>query len=80
MATVWVIWTERYNRIFNHKALSFMDLFDYILHFVDFWAGHLVLPIKRKVDAPILTYASTRWKVQGEGVTALAPYWCSYLE
>ena len=54
MAMVWVLWTERNNRIFNHKALFTNDLLDSIIFFVDYWARHLGLPLKRKVDASIL--------------------------
>jgi len=57
MAIMWVIWVERNNRIFNHNALSIIDLVDSIIFFVDFWAGHLPLPLKQKVDAFVLTYS-----------------------
>jgi len=56
MAIVWVLWNERNNRIFNHKALSVYELIDSILHFVEFWAGHMPLPLKCKVDTTIITY------------------------
>ena len=36
MAFIWVVWIERNNRIFNHKATSILNLLDPILYFVNF--------------------------------------------
>jgi len=57
MALIWVIWTKRNNRIFNHKANSIINLLDSILCFAHFCADNLSNSLKRKVDSSILTYA-----------------------
>ena len=57
MAMVGVIWNKSNNRIFNHKVVSSIDLFDSVLFFLDFCAGHLPLPKKRKVDTSLNTNA-----------------------
>jgi len=54
IAIIVVVWSERNNRIFSHKANSILSLFDSIIFFVDSWAGHLALPHKRKVDTALL--------------------------
>ena len=56
MVFIWVVWTEHNERIFNHKANYVLSLLDCILFFVNFWAGQLAFPNKRKVDVSILSY------------------------
>ena len=41
------------------------------MYFVTFWAGHLALPITRKVDASIATYAQKKIKTPGDGLIAM---------
>ena len=69
---VWVIWTEQNNRIFNHRAMSFIDLFHSILFFVEFWAGPLSLPKKHKVDTGLLTYARKKCRGSSDSLRACA--------
>ena len=57
MAVVWVLWYEKNNRIFDYKASSTYELIDSIYILWIFQAGHLSLPLKRKVDMTVLTYA-----------------------
>ena len=57
MTTVQILWRERNNRIFNHTAVSMITLLHFIPHFVYFQADNLALPLKRKVDSSIITYA-----------------------
>ena len=80
MALILVVWTERNNRIFNHKACSIINLLDSIISFDVFLAGNLRMPSKRKVDTSVLTYARKRLRVAGydnSGVadgSALVPF------
>ena len=60
MATIWVLWNERSTRIFNHSAVFMLHLLDSMLHFVNFWATNPALPLKKKVDTYVLTYACER--------------------
>ena len=57
VALIWVIWTERNNRIFNHKVTSIINLRDSVLYLVNFWADNLSDLLKRKVDSSLLTYS-----------------------
>ena len=67
MAIVWVVWNERNNKIFNHRALSIYELVDYVFHFVDFWAGHMSPTWQRKVDTTVITYASKKCRELNDG-------------
>lgn len=49
-----VVWTERNNRTFDHKAFSAYDLLVSIPNFVILWADTPTLPLKCKVVASIL--------------------------
>jgi len=57
MAFVWVLWTERNERIFNHKTNYVLSFLDSILFLVNYWARQLAYPIRKKVDVSVLTYA-----------------------
>ena len=70
MAMVRLIWTERNNRIFNHKVASTIDLLDSVLYFVDFLKGLLPIPKKCKVDSSLLAYATKKCKGPSDGSRA----------
>ena len=61
---IWVIWSERNERLFNHKANNVLSLLDSILFFlvVDLRVGNLAIPLKKKVDLALLTHAHKRLK------------------
>ena len=62
MTVVQVMWQEQNGRIFNHRVVSILHLLDFILYYVNIWAGQFSLLLKRKIDTSILTYACKRMR------------------
>ena len=50
-----------------------LPLLDSILHFVNFWAGNLALPLKRNVDASVLTYARKKLRSPAQVSSQMVP-------
>jgi len=72
MASIWVIWKEMKDRIFNLEACSVFDLLDSILLFVEFSVGNLSLLKKRRVDVLMVTYVQKKYKGAYDGLRACA--------
>lgn len=49
LAFIWILWRERNNRIFNASSNNFCFLFNSIIFFSNFWAGHFARLVKKRL-------------------------------